>query len=231
MAAGVLYVTGTVAGILSMVVTGGLRDAHDPLAAAAEHPGAAVTGALLVLVMGLSLAFVPVVLLPVLRRVNEALAIGYLVLRGALETACYLVLAVGWLLLAPVGEVVAAGPGTTSPVGVRLGGLLLAGDAVDAVLAVVFGCGAVLLYALLYRSRLAPRWIAVWGLAAIALYVVADLLAMYDVVGAGSTEQVLMLMPLAVQEMVLAVWMIARGFRPTAGATMAQPADGALVSA
>ncbi|WP_158274475.1 DUF4386 domain-containing protein [Cellulomonas sp. WB94] len=231
MAAGSLYITGTVAGVLSMAVSAPVRGAHDPLAAAAEHPGAVVTGALLVLVMGLSLAFVPVVLFPVLRRVDEALAIGYLVVRGALETACYLVLALSWLLLAPVGEVVSAGPGTASPMGMRLGGLLFAADAVDAVLAVVFGCGAVLLYVLLYRSRLAPRWIAVWGLAAIAVYVVADLLAMYDVVGAGSTEQVLMLMPLAVQEMVLAVWMIARGFRSTAGASTAQPADEALVPA
>ena len=50
--------------------------------AAGEHPGTAVTTALLVLVMGLSLAFVPVVLFPVLRRVDGVLAIGYLVVRG-----------------------------------------------------------------------------------------------------------------------------------------------------
>lgn len=55
-----------------------------------------------------------------------------------------------------------------------------------------------------------------WGLAAIPLYVAADLLAMYAGIGSNSTEQNLMVIPLAVQEMVLGTWMIARGFRPAA---------------
>ena len=78
----------------------------------------------------------------------------------------------------------------------------------------VFCLGAALFYVLLYRSRIVPRWIALWGLVAILFYVAADLLAMYAVIAPVSPAQVLLFMPLAVQEMVLAVWMIARGFRP-----------------
>jgi len=82
--AGILYIIGTVAGVLSMVVAiNPVSGANDRLAASLQHPGAVVTCALLVLVMGLSLAFVPVVLFPVLRPVDEVLAIGYLVVRGA----------------------------------------------------------------------------------------------------------------------------------------------------
>ena len=184
-----------------------------------QHSGAVVTSALLVLVMGLSLAFVPVVLFPVLRRVDEVLAIGYLIVRGAVETVCYVVLAIGWLLLAPLGEVMSAGPGTASPAGVRLGSLVIDSDATSAVLTLVFCLGAVMFYVLLYRSRIVPRWIALWGLVAIPFYVAADLLAMYAVIGVNSTEQNLLFIPLAVQEMVLAVWMIARGFRPAAPST------------
>jgi hypothetical protein len=113
--AGILYITGTVAGVLSLVLSAPVRDAGDPFAAAAEHSGVVVTGGLLVLVMGLSLAFVPVVLFPVLRRVDEVLAIGYLIMRGAVEAACYVILAIGWLLLVPMGEAISAGPGTASP--------------------------------------------------------------------------------------------------------------------
>ena len=79
--------------------------------------------------MGLSLAFIPVVLFPMLRRVDEVLAIGYLIMRGAVETACYVVLAIGWLLLAPLGEAMSAGPGTASPAGVRLGSLMIDSEA------------------------------------------------------------------------------------------------------
>ncbi|MBG6057277.1 hypothetical protein IWX89_000708 [Cryobacterium sp. MP_M3] len=215
--AGILYIVGTVAGVLSKVAAiAPVSVADDRLAASAEHPGAVVTCALLVLVMGLSLAFVPVVLFPVLRRVDEVLAIGYLVIRGAVETTCYVLSAISLLLLLPLGEVMSAGPGTASPVGVRLGSLLLDHADVGAVTALVFCLGGVMFYLLLYRSRIVPRWIAIWGLAAIPFYVAAYVLAMYGVIGTDSTAQTLLYVPLAVQEMVLAVWMIARGFRPAA---------------
>jgi uncharacterized protein DUF4386 len=211
--AGALFITGTVAGILSKVVGAPVSGASDPLAAASQHSGAVVGSAMLVLVMGLSLAFVPIVLFPVLRRVDEVLAIGYLIVRGALETVCYVLLAIGWLLLVPLGDVMSAGSGTASPAAVRLGDLVIDSDATTAVLTLVFGLGVVIFYSLLYRSRIVPRWITLWGLIAIPLYVAADL---YGVIGATLPAPDLMQMPLALQEMVLAVWMIARGFRPVA---------------
>jgi len=216
-AAGVLYITGTVAGILSKTVTYfPVHDADDPLGYAAQHSDRVATGALLVLVMGLALAFVPVVLFPVLRRVNEVLATGYLIIRGAVETAAYVVVAVAWLLLVPLADTMSAGPGTASPEGVRLGTLVIDSDGASAVMSFVFCLGGALFYVLLYVSRIVPRWIATWGLAAIPLYVVAYLLPMYDVFATNSAAQNLLSLPLAVQEMVLAVWMIARGFRPAA---------------
>ena len=214
-AAGILYIIGTVAGVLSKVVAiAPVSGAHDRLAAGVQHSGSVVTCALLVLVMGFALALVPVVLFPVLRRVDEVLAIGYLVVRGAVETTCYVLSAISLLLLVPVGEAMSAGPGTASPAAVRLGNLLLDHVDLGAVTALVFCLGGVMFYLLLYRSRIVPRWITVWGLAAIPLYVAAYALALYGVVGTDSATQTLLYTPLAVQEMVLAVWMIARGFNP-----------------
>jgi hypothetical protein len=59
----------------------------------------------------------------------------------------------------------------------------------------------------------------VWGLVAIPFYVAADVLAAYAAIGVDSTAQNVLFAPLGVQEMVLAVWMIARGFRPAAPLT------------
>jgi hypothetical protein len=202
--------------------------ADDPLAASAQHSDSVVTGALLVLVMGLSLAFVPVVLFPVLRLVDEVLAIGYLVVRGAVETACYVIAALSWLLLLPLGEAMSKGPGTASPAGVRLGNLLVDSVDVSAVTAIVFCLGGVMFYLLLYRSRIVPRWIALWGLAAAPFYAAAFVLAAYGVIGTDSAAQSVLYLPLAVQEMVLAVWMIARGFRPAAASPTSAPTVASL---
>ncbi len=230
--AGILYIIGTTAGVLSKVVAlAPVSGADDPLAAGAQHSDAVVTAALLVLVMGLSLAFVPVVLFPVLRRIDEVLAIGYLVVRGAVETACYVVAAISLLLLLPLGAVVSAGPGTASPAGVRLGNLLVDAADVGAVTALVFCLGGVFFYLLLYRSRIVPAWIALWGLAGIPLYVAAYVLDMYAVIGTNSTAQNLLVIPLALQEMVLAVWMIARGFRPAAASSASEPRATSLARA
>ncbi len=229
--AGILYIIGTVAGVLSkLVALAPVTGEDDPLAAAAQHSDAVVTGALLVLLMGLSLAFVPVVLFPVLRRVDEALAIGYLVVRGAVEASCYVISAISLLLLLPLGEAMSAGPGTASPAGLRLGSLIVDSVEINVVTAVVFCLGGVMFYLLLYRSRIVPRWITVWGLAAIPLYVAAYVLAVYGAIGTNSTTQNLLFIPLAVQEMVLAVWMIARGFRPAVGSPSSEPRVPSLAS-
>jgi hypothetical protein len=83
-------------------------------------------------------------------------------------------------------------------------------------LAIPFILGAVMFYWLLYQSRLVPRWLSTWGLVGAALYIVAPLGSMF-----GLSLGVLMA-PLGLQEMVLAVWLIARGFNPSA--ITAQPA-------
>ena len=70
---------------------------------------------------------------------------------------------------------------------------------------------------------LVPRWIAVWGLLAIPIYVAADVLALYGVIGVDSAAQNSMFSPLFVQELVLAAWMIARGFRPAAPSAGREP--------
>jgi hypothetical protein len=79
-----------------------------------------------------------------------------------------------------------------------------------------FGLGALMYYWVLYQSRLVPRWLSAWGLVGITLVLVAGLLVMFRVAGPLSTTQVVLALPIGVQEMVLAVWLIAKGFNPPA---------------
>jgi hypothetical protein len=201
---GLLFIIGDIAGMLSYVVTGGLLDGPDSLAKIAASQNQVVAGALLVLVMGLALAMVPIVLFPVFKKYNEVLAIGCVVFRGALETVAYIASAGAWLLLVELSRENAAAASAGAPHFETLS-TLLAGPTPGYLTAIVFSLGSLLFYYLFYQSRLIPRWLSVWGLAGAVLYLAWPLLAVF-----GHGLGILML-PLAVAELVLAVWLIVRG--------------------
>jgi len=199
---GVLYIIGTVGMVLSVVVTNAVLSGPAYLAQVAAQPNQVAVGALLLLVAGFALAMVPVVFWPVGKRYNETLAMGYVVFRGALESVIYVVIALGWLLLIAL---------STEPDAAPLAGFVRTAEAVisDQLLAIPFALGALMFCFLLYQSRLVPRWLSTWGLVGAALYIVPSLGSMF-----GLSLGVLMA-PLAVQEMVMAVWLIAKGFNPS----------------
>jgi hypothetical protein len=214
---GVLYIIGTVAGILSMATSGAIREAAY-LGAIAANPNQIVVAALFVLLMGLALALVPIILFPLLRKYNEVLALGYVVFRGALETALYIGLAVSWLVLIVLSlEYVKAGAPAASYFQ-TLGTLLLAGhEALNTVLIIVFSLNALMLYTVFYQSKLIPRWISLWGFIAILLHLTTAFLLLFSVVE-STASPILMVLNLLifVQEMVMAVWLIVKGFNSTA---------------
>ena len=206
---GVLYIIGTVALVLSLVVMGALLTGPAYLAQVAAQPNQVAFGAVLALLAGFSLAMVPVVFWPIGRRYNETLAMGYVVFRGALEGVIYIIGALGWLLLIPLSAQPDAAP---------LAGLVRTADPViwEQVGVIPFALGALMFYVLLYQSRLVPRWLSASGLVGAALYIVPPLGSMFGLsLGA-------LMAPLALQEMVMAVWLIAKGFSPAALA--AEPA-------
>lgn len=88
-----------------------------------------------------------------------------------------------------------------------------------------FCTGATLYYLVFYRSRLIPRWLSAWGLAGTVLGLVSGLLVLFQSIAVLSSTQVVLNLPIAAQEMVLAVWLIVKGFSSTAKpAAQAQPA-------
>jgi hypothetical protein len=217
---GVLFISGDIAGVLSYVVTGGLLDGRDALTKIAASQNQVVLGALLVLVMGLALAMVPVVMFPVFKKVNEVLALGCVVFRGALETVAYMASAGAWLLLVELSRehAEAASPGAPH---FQTLSALLAGPIPAYLTAIVFSLGSLMFYYLFYQSRLIPRWLSVWGLVGAVLYLASPLLDMF---GHGFG---LLMAPLAVAEIVLAVWLLAKGFSAPAVASVAATGEGA----
>jgi len=208
---GALFIIGTVGLALSAVLVGSILDDPDYLIEFSTNENRIIIGALLVLISGFALAMVPVMMFPIFKKYNEALALGAVVFRGALEAVIYIAVAISWLLLLTVSqEYVKAGVPDASHFQ-TLGTLLLkASDQIASILDIVFSLGALMIYYLFYQSKLIPRWLSVWGLIGAILYLATGLFAMFSV------DFGILLAPLALQEMVLAVWLIVKGFNPSA---------------
>lgn len=212
---GGLYILGTVTGILSRVVTGPIISAQDMLASISANGNPITLGALFVLTMGLALAMVPVVGYPVLRKHDEILALGYVVFRGALEAVYYIGIFVSWLLLLPLSQVYQAGSPDASNLRV-LAGVLLEAKEIAVLGMFVFCLGGFMFYYLLFQSKLVPQWLAGWGFIALIMNMAAGLLVMLGFIGPTSPVSDVLSIPIFFQEMVLAVWLIVKGFKPSA---------------
>ncbi len=183
----------------------------------AAHPEQIAAGAFFQVVSAFASAGIALSLYPVVRRHGEALAIGSVGFR-LLEGGLYLVAAVGALLLLRLGQ--GATKGSPLPPYVGTSGTLLQSlrDQADLIGTLAFYVGASMYYYVFYRSRLVPRWLSGWGLVGTALGALAGLLVLFRVTGYMSTAQVAFNIPIGVNELVLAVWLLVRGFSSTTAA-------------
>lgn len=216
---GILFIAADAAGFLTFVAKPFL-DAPDFLARIPANEPAVLAGALLVLIMGWADAGIGISMYPVLRRHNEGIALGAAAFR-IIDGVFVCIGAVLILLLVTLGrQLVTAGPDALSQFQ-NLGTLLREGRTwVADVAALPAWCiGAFLYYALFFKTRLVPRWLSVWGLAGIILTMTGSMLVLFRLVPPRSTIQILMYMPVAVQEIVLGIWLIVRGFNRSAAAS------------
>lgn len=164
-------------------------------------------GAVLMLANSAIVASIGVLVFPVLRPHHELSAYAYLIAR-AIEGVMLAVGVLFLLLLVPLGdEHAAAGAADASVLP------SLARVAEDANLyayqfgMISLGLGSLLFCRVLLRARLVPRFMAVWGLAGHAIFVIGSML---EVLGYGVS--LALSVPGGLFEIALAVLLIARAF-------------------
>ena len=208
--AGVLFLIVLVSSMLSGVFLGSTTDPNY-LTAVAANENQVLIGMLIQLIWALAVVGIPVMLFPILKKQNERLALGYVGAR-IFEGFFDAVMAISMLLLLTLSqEFVKAGAPDASYFQI-LGELLLAVRywAYNVLWPIMLGLGGLIFYYLFYKSKLIPRWLSVWGFIGALLFPVAWLSLF------GSTISGPFLLPLVVNEMVLAVWLIVKGFNSSA---------------
>lgn len=218
--AGVLFILATAAGLAGSGVLGSALDAPDFLSRISIQGNRVLVSALLSFIAACGSAGIAIALYPVLRRFNEGLALGSVGFR-LIEAVFYTVGTLCLLSIFALSQETAGVSGDAAIYVEALARLLrTAKDLAGFVLGVMAFCiGGSLYYVVFYRIRLIPRWLSVWGLVALVLLFSAVLITLFD--GAPysvSGSLVFLAFPIALQEMVLAVWLIARGFDPAAAA-------------
>lgn len=212
---GALYFLGLIAGAFSVVP---VIDLPDYLVQISAHAGQVAVGAFFQFLLMAAYVAMAITLYPILQKHNQSLALGYIGFR--LVAAAFVVIGVILLLLLLTlsKEFIKAGAPVSSHFQ-TIGEILRTGrDLVNHVgMILVLSMGGLLLNSLLYQTNLAPRWLSGWGLAGTAVTMVASGLFMFRAI--DLLTSVYMNFPLALQEMVFAVWLIVRGFNPSAVAS------------
>jgi len=216
---GVLYLTANIiAGPLGLAFTEPILNAPDYLIKVSANENQVLIGALFVLIMAVADAGIAITVYPVLRKRNASIAIGYVGAR-LVESVIFILDVISLLLLLTLSQgFVRAGAPDASY-------FQTAGELLQAVRdwgghvvldVAVFPLGALIFYYLLYQSKLIPRWLSGWGLIAAISYWAASLLVMFALITPLSTIHIVLQAPLGLQEVVLAVWLIVKGFNPSA---------------
>src|SRR6476619_5496588 len=186
---GVLFLAGYLAyGVGSLIATG-IVDSDDR----SDSTALFVTGVALMLFNSAFVIGIGVLMFPILRAHNKAIAAGYLgtrIFEGV-------VLAIGVTSLIVVADSAAAIHANSVFYNIAEAGL---------------GIGSLFFCALLFRTKLVPRFLAVWGFIGYACFAVGTLLELFGVAGAGLGGAI----PGGLFELTFGIWLIARGFASTA---------------
>ena len=230
---GVLFIIGTVTGVIAAIIGKPILDAPDYLTNISANESQIITVTFLVFLMGVACAGIGLALYPIMKKYSTSLAIGVVGFRVA-EGIFEILSGVSTIgLLALSQEFVKAGAPDAAYFQ-TIGAIIKAGDAwLSNGAAVLCWCiGALMYYTVFYQYRLVPRWLSGWGLVGIALTTISSVLVMLHIIPGFGTTQVVANLPIALQEMVFAVWLIAKGINPSAVASgAAKTATNELLSA
>ncbi|UCB45495.1 MAG: DUF4386 domain-containing protein [Spirochaetota bacterium] len=214
---GVLFIIATVTSSLGYnVILPPILKTPDYLSNVFENENQVITGVLLDLINCAAVVAIPIMLFPIFKKHNKSLALGY---AGTRIIESVTIIAGHFILLSLLTlsqEYVKEASGDASYFQ-TLGTLLLAISDWSWLLGVeiVFPIGALLLNYLLYQSKLVPRFISVWGIIGAILLLVSGFLAMFGF-SPPSVVSMFLRIPIALNEMVLAVWLIGKGFNLSA---------------
>lgn len=222
---GVLFLTATVMGMLAESLVGSILNVQDYLLNVFPNRIQLITGVFITFILGLAVIGIAIFLFPVLKKQSEPLALGYAGIRIA-EFPILLVWSISPLLLITISqEFVTAGD--TEASSLQTFGAVLIGlrNWTWLLVYIINGIATLILAYLLYQSKLVPRWISVLGLIGGAVLLAGTSLAMLGLMDVDQGIGMLAVLPGALFELLLPIWLIVKGFNSSAIASLSASTD------
>ena len=209
-AAGILIITGMIAGMLSVVPA---VEGSDYLTEVSVNQNKVLIGAFFQFTLvPIYIAFA-LLIYSILRKYNESLAIGFVSFRiiagifqliGVILLPLFILLSQEFIKSTPadllffqtLGGVLKFGRDLANHVGMML----------------ATGLGNLILFYIFYKTRLIPRWLSSWGIIGNILAILASFLILFHLIDVIAPHYIVLTIPLVLQEIVLAIWLISIGF-------------------
>ncbi len=209
---GALFLISTATFIFSNALITPLLGSHNFLAAVADHSQLMIAATLIGLIEGTATVGIALALYPILKRQHPALALGYAGMRIAELAIAVVGFGLGGLLLVTLSATAANGANSET-----LGTLLVALRHWTLMLVYLYtAVGGLMLIYMLLRTRLVPRGLSVLGLIGYVALLGASVLDMLGLIDTVAGLGLVGLVPGGLFELLLPIWLFARGFNLTA---------------
>ncbi|MBP0726327.1 DUF4386 domain-containing protein [Bacillus sp. RG28] len=218
---GVLFILASVTAIIGLNLYNPILKNPDYLIQGSEHANQVILGALMELILVVSVIGTATTMFPFLRKYNETIALWHVCFRF-LEGIIITVGVISVLSLLTLSrEFVETGAQDISSF--QASGILLkAIHDWTFMLGPLFmlGINTMMYSYIFYKSKLIPRFISILGMTGATMVFICALLVMFGVIQQISVIGGILALPVAANEMILAVWLIIKGFDESALASI-----------
>ena len=217
---GVLFLIALILNLIATEIFKPILNVQNYLSLSYPNKNKVIIGNLLNLICAIAMIFIPITLLPIAKRNNGKLAVSYIVFR-ALEGILFIFIAIKTLQFISLSK-------EYQTAGTQMISILqtLGKSTQDEInwatnlYILIFSLGGIAFYSLLFKSKLIPRFLSVWGFAAVLILLAGGALALF---GFGVFKNMPLMdgmvyfaPPIALNEFVLSIWLLVKGFNADA---------------
>jgi hypothetical protein len=214
-----LWIVTAIGAIVGNALLNPVVNAPDYLTTVFPQNATVISGMLLWLINDIGIVFIGVLMFPILRKQSESMALGYVSMR-IFESIFLIVGVIFAMMLIPLSQAFMHAGAADITSFQAIGSVLKQAQHwfMDTMQLIPLGLGGVILTTLLYKSKLVPRFFAVFGFIGYGLLLPCALLTLFGVQNiAPGVPVASMVIPVAIWEIILMpIWLFAKGFNSSA---------------